>query len=297
MDFVRRAANPWGEEVLLGLAWDVFWLVVIAGGLFVVVHAVFKRKSAASTRSVDPGAAVGIPEKVARHGKSARLSHWILAAATFTLLVTAFVPIFGLQFPWVTIHWIAGLVFGAYVVYHTIDTVKRDSLASMWLGVQETLESIGRAKEFFNTGGDPDERTPKWAFENKAFHHVTALAGLAVLGTGLLMMLRVDTYFWAANPYVLGLSDSVWGLVYLVHGVAAVGFVGLLIAHIYFAVRPDNLWITRSIFKGWITREEFLKHHDPAQWDVSESGHRVTESEHQEAAVGAGRGTGHQGQE
>jgi cytochrome b subunit of formate dehydrogenase len=297
MDFVRRAANPWGEEVLLGLAWDVFWLVVVAGALFVVVHAVFKRKNGRSTRPPDLGAASGIPEKVVRHNLSARVSHWILAAATFTLLITAFVPIFGLQFPWVTIHWIAGLVFGAYVVYHTIDTIGRKSLASMWAGVQETVESIGRAKEFFREGGDPDERTPKWAFENKAFHQVTALAGLGVLGTGLLMFLRIDTYFWVANPYVLGLSDSLWGLVYLLHGLSAVGFVGLLIAHIYFAIRPDNLWITRSMFKGWITREEFFQHHDPAQWNVSENGQHVSTPVREEAAVGAGPGARHQGPE
>lgn len=298
MDFVRRAANPWGEEVLLGLAWDVFWLVVVAGALFVVVHAIFKRKSRRSTPPPDLGAASGVPEKVVRHNLSARVSHWILAAATFVLLITAFVPIFGLQFPWVTIHWIAGLVFGAYVVYHTIDTIGRKSLASMWASAQETVESIGRAKQFFSEGGDPDERTPKWAFENKAFHQVTALAGLGVLGTGLLMFLRIDTYFWVANPYVLGLGDSLWGMIYLLHGFTAVGFVGLLIAHIYFAIRPDNLWITRSMFKGWITRDEFLQHHDPAQWNVSENG-QGSASVRQEAAVGAGpdAGAGHGGSE
>ena len=32
MDFIRTAANPWGEEVLLGLAWSVLYLVVVAGG-------------------------------------------------------------------------------------------------------------------------------------------------------------------------------------------------------------------------------------------------------------------------
>jgi len=293
MDFVRRAANPWGEEVLLGLGWSVLWLVVVAGALFVVIHAVFKKRSQAASPAGTSGAA-GIPDKVVRHNLSARLSHWVLAAATFVLLITAFVPILGLQFPWVTIHWIAGLVFGAYVVYHTVDTIRRGSLGSMWLSLKETTESIARVKEFFSQGGNPEERSPKWAFENKAFHHVTALAGLAVLGTGLLMFLRVDTFFWAANPYVLGISDSTWGLVYVLHGLAAVGFVGLLIAHIYFAVRPDNLWITRSMFKGWITREEFLAHHDPAQWKVSQNGQGSGAGRVEEATVGAGPSTGPQ---
>ena len=275
MEFVRIARNPWGEEVLLGLAWDVLWLVVIAGALFVVGHAIFARKGAKDGAGVPEGERsllARLPEKIFRHGKSARVSHWILAVATLVLLVTAFVPILGLQFPWVTIHWIAGLVFGAYVIYHTVDTVARGSLGTMWIGGKEIGEALGRTKDFFSGREDPEKRPGKWGTENKVFHHVTALAGLAVLVTGLVMMLRVDTWFWAANPYALAWSDATWGWVYVLHGVASVGFVGLLMAHIYFAVRPDKWWITRSMFKGWITREEYLAHHDPEQWKVSTNG-------------------------
>ena len=297
MDFVRRAANPWGEEVLLGLAWNVLWLIVGAGVLFVLGHAIFAKKGAGASGSLGSAGAAGIPEKVERHGGSARISHWILAAVTFALLITAFVPILGLQFPWVTIHWIAGLIFGVYIVYHTLDTIRRGTLASMWLGIKETIESIGRAKEFFSRGGDPDERNAKWAFENKAFHHITALAGLGVLATGLLMFLRIDTWFWTANPYVLGLSDSTWGLTYVLHGLTAVGFVGLLIAHIYFALRPDKLYLTRSMIKGWITREEFVEHYDPEKWKVSGDGQRVATPSQAAASVGAGLASGHEGPE
>ncbi len=295
MDFLRTAANPWGEEVLLGLAWSVLWLVIAAGAVFVVVHAIFTKKGAEG--SADSGAALAIPEKVERHGGSARLSHWILAASTFALLITAFVPILGLQFPWVTIHWIAGLVFGAYVVYHTVDTIKRDSLGSMWLTLQETAAAFARLGEFFRRTGGAGEQSGKWNFENKAFHHATALAGVAVLATGLLMFLRIDTWFWVANPYVLGLSDSTWGLVYVLHGLSAVGFVGLLIAHIYFALRPDKLFLTRSMIKGWITKEEFLEHYDSEKWEVSANGRRVAQPVQEEAAVGAGPSAGHQGPE
>ena len=268
MDFVRIASNPWGQEVLLGLAWDVLWVVAAIGALFVVVHAVLHKKEDAGS-AADGAAAAALPERIERHGGSARISHWLLAVVTFVLLITAFVPILGLQFPWVTIHWIAGLAFGVYVVYHTIDTVKRGTLGTMWLTVKEMTDAVGRLGDFLKKAGGP-ERKGKWNFENKAFHHITALAGIAVLLTGLLMMLRIDTTFWAANPYILGLSDGLWGLVYFLHGLAAVGFVGLLIAHIYFAVRPEKLWFTRSMIKGWITREEYLEHFDSAEWDVTE---------------------------
>ena len=46
----------------------------------------------------------------------------------------------------------------------------------------------------------------------------------------------------------------------------AVGFVGLVIAHIYFALRPEKLWITKSMIFGTITRREYLEYHDPDRW-------------------------------
>ena len=61
------------------------------------------------------------------------------------------------------------------------------------------------------------------------------------------------------------MSDPAWGLTYVLHGLAGVGFVGLVIAHIYFALRPEKLWITGMIF-GTITRREFLEYHDPDRW-------------------------------
>jgi formate dehydrogenase subunit gamma len=290
MEFVRMARNPWGEEVLLGLAWNVLWLVVAAGVLFVIFHAFFARKKddGGGVAQVDAATAASIPPKVERHSKSARISHWILAAATFTLLITAFVPILGLQFAWVTIHWIAGLVFGAYLVYHTLDTLVRPSWGKMlWIGPKEIGQAIGRTKDFFGRTSSPAGKPGKWGTENKVFHHVTALAGIAVLGTGLLMMLRVDTWFWAANPYALAITDATWGWVYVLHGVASVGFVGLLIAHIYFAVRPDKWYLTKSMVRGWITKDDYLDHYSPERWPVSEASSPGAATQDR-AAAGAG---------
>ena len=52
----------------------------------------------------------------------------------------------------------------------------------------------------------------------------------------------------------------------MLHGLAGVGFVGLIIAHIYFALRPEKLWITKAMIFGYITRREYLEHHDPDRW-------------------------------
>ena len=42
--------------------------------------------------------------------------------------------------------------------------------------------------------------------------------------------------------------------------------VGLVMAHVYFAVRPEKWWITKSMLLGWITRRQYLEHHDPQRW-------------------------------
>ncbi len=278
MEFVRAARNPWGENVLLGLAWDVLWLVVAAGLIFVVVHAIFARKKegrGAELQARDASFVASLPAKILRHTRSARISHWVLAVATFVLLITAFVPILGLQFPWVTIHWIAGVFFTAYIIYHIFDTVRRKTLGTMWIDGVEVREAMDRTRQFFQRTEDPETRPGKWGTENKVFHHITGLAGVAVAITGLLMMARVDTWFWNANPYFMALSDPLWGWIYVLHGLAAVGFVGLLIAHIYFAIRPDKLYLTRSMFKGWITRDEYLEHYNPERWRVDPEGREI----------------------
>ena len=48
----------------------------------------------------------------------------------------------------------------------------------------------------------------------------------------------------------------------------ASALVGLIIAHVYFAIRPEKFWITKSMMFGWITRRQYLEHHEPARWRV-----------------------------
>jgi cytochrome b subunit of formate dehydrogenase len=96
---------------------------------------------------------------------------------------------------------------------------------------------------------------------------MVVLAGFGVILTGFLMMFRVETIF-ARNPYLF--SDSTWGLVYVIHGLSSVAFVGMIMAHVYFAVLPEKRWMTISMIAGWITKKDFLEHHDPERWVVTE---------------------------
>ena len=55
-----------------------------------------------------------------------------------------------------------------------------------------------------------------------------------------------------------------------------VALVGLVIAHVYFAIRPEKWWITKSMIFGWVSRRNYLEHHDPARWKVRYGRSRVS---------------------
>ena len=78
------------------------------------------------------------------------------------------------------------------------------------------------------------------------------------------MMKRVRTPIFERNPYIFG--DMTWGLMYVLHGLAGVGLIGLIIVHIYFALRPEKLVLTKSMISGNLDKEHYLEHHDPARW-------------------------------
>jgi formate dehydrogenase subunit gamma len=113
----------------------------------------------------------------------------------------------------------------------------------------------------------PGPKSGKYPLGNRLYHLAIVVAGLAVVVTGMFMMVRVRTPLFTRNPYLL--TDFTWGITYVTHGLAGVGLVGLVIAHVYFAVRPDKWWITKSMIFGMITRRQYLEHHEPDRWRVA----------------------------
>jgi cytochrome b subunit of formate dehydrogenase len=268
MSFFQWAQNPWGQEVLVRISWDLFWLALAGGVIFVIGHLVYRAKH----REPEPAepsdaASKGVPEKIVRHSLASRLFHWSMSIAVFALLVTGFFPVLGIQFDWLTIHWIAGLVLIGTVVFHIIH-------ASFWLRLRDIWISAADWREFRQEvanvmgKGAPPPKPGKYPVDQRLFHHLVALATFGVILTGLLMMVRVDNPLFAKNPYML--SDTSWGLVYALHGLSAVGLVGMIIAHVYFAILPEKRFMTVSMILGWITRKDYLAHHDPARWVVTE---------------------------
>jgi formate dehydrogenase subunit gamma len=268
MDILRKAANPWGQEVLIGIAWDLVWVAVVASAVFVVGHLAWVRlrggfRPGPAAEPPEPG---GLPEHVERHTFAARAFHWLMSAAMLVLLVTAFVPVLGLQFPWVTLHWVAGIALLATVLWHVVHSIGWQDPGSMWVDARDLREGVAELRQSLDPRAPPAPRAGKYPFDHKLYHHVVVVVCLAAIVTGVLMTLRIDTPFWDRNTYLL--SDAAWGWTYVVHGLTGVALIGLVTAHIYFAIRPEKRWITWSMVRGWIDREHYLTHHDPERWAV-----------------------------
>ena len=266
MELWRRAANPWGQDVLIGVSWDLMWAAVIVAVLFLVGHSIWiKVRGADEAPAPPPQAARGIPERIERHSLSARIFHWTMSLSMLVLLVTAFVPVMGWQFAWVELHWMAGVLLIATVVYHVIHAIGWQDLRSMFqLGVGEGIATL---KHLMSPKAPPPPKAGKYPFDHRMYHHVIVVVSLAAIVTGALMMVRIDTPFWTRNPYLFG--DTTWGVMYVVHGLSGVALILLVAAHIYFAIRPEKRWITWSMIRGWIDREHYLEHFDPDKWVVS----------------------------
>jgi cytochrome b subunit of formate dehydrogenase len=271
MDFLRWGRSPWGEWILTHISWDLFWASLFAGIMFFVAHASYVFLSAHRKREAHETDALEaklthLPERVKRHSLMARLFHWVMAASMFVLLFTAFLPIAGVRFAWVQWHWMAGLVLAASIVYHIIHATFWLDFWSIWVGPKDIPEF--KAEMMREFGHDvPGPKPGKYPLGNRLYHTAIVLAGIAVTATGLVMMKRVQTPLFTRDPYIL--NDSTWGVTYVLHGIGGVALVGLVIAHVYFAIRPEKWWITKSMILGWITRRQYLEHHEPSRWAVA----------------------------
>lgn len=204
-------------------------------------------------------------ERIVRHALPDRLFHWVTAVCVLTLLGTAFLPILGVQFAWVTVHWMTGIVLAAAVLFHIVRVLARGTFGSMWIGGEDFRDALEIAASTLHRAL-PTRRPGKYSVAQKLIHHAFAAVVLTTLVTGGLMLLRIDTPWWRRNPYLF--ADSTWGIVYVLHGLAALLLITMVMTHVYFALRPEKLKFTRAMLRGWITRKEFDEHHDASRWRV-----------------------------
>lgn len=269
MGILEWATSPLGQRVPIHIAWFLIWVALIAGLAFLIVHAIYVRYFAKEQQfaSDAPSAgAVELPARIPRHTLTARLFHWIMAAAMFVLLFTAFLPKLGVQFNWVTYHWIAGTVLTLSILFHIVHASFYLDFWSIWPDRSDMEDARKRLQRFMGKSAALPRKFAKYPLENKLYHGVVMLSGAAVIVTGICMMFRVRTVFFPRDPYLF--SDMTWGLMYVLHGLAGVGLITLTIVHVYFAIRPEKLPITASMIVGTMSRDFYLKEHDPNRWVI-----------------------------
>ena len=181
-------------------------------------------------------------DRVQRHAGVDRLFHWLTACAVLILMATGILPHVGVHFDWVDIHWVTGLALTVLVSFHIVRSLFWQRLAAIWFSRAEF-----RAR-----------RAAKYTIAQRLMHHALGLVVLAAVVTGLFMLKKIRTPLLVRDPYFLGAGS--WGVVYFIHGLAALAAVSLVMIHVYFALIPENRRYLRAMIRGWMTREEQRAH-------------------------------------
>ncbi len=252
-EIIRYKRDVWGEEVILGVSWDLLWVVAVSVLVLLAAHAVVM--AALAKKSLDRPTAGG--RRVVRHESIDRIFHWLMAVSIFVLIFTGTAPILGLRIAWLNIHWISGLLLTFLIFAHIIRSVFWQDFKSMLLTPKDFSEPF-----------DSNAKPGKYYFEQKGMHWAATVVVLAVIVTGVLMFMQIDTPFWSRTN---SMPEDQLGLVFLLHGLSTLALVALASTHIYFALRPEKIFYTRSMVAGWMSEDEMTANHDPAKWTPKEA--------------------------
>ena len=179
-----------------------------------------------------------------RHRLGDRLFHWSMAACIFILGGTAFLPIIGIKFDWVPIHWWTGAVLVLAILFHLYRVFAVHGIGTMMPGVDDARESLRVALNREKDGLKP----AKYDAFQKMYHWTAATAVIVTTATGILMLAKIDTVFWKRFPAIL--SDMSWGIIYSIHGLGAMLLLFLVIVHVYFAFLPSHRSLLISMVLG-----------------------------------------------
>jgi cytochrome b subunit of formate dehydrogenase len=238
--------DVWGREVILGASWDLLWVLLAVTFVGIAIHAII---AAAQKKKAMPSAA---GERIERHERIDRIFHWVMAASMFVLLITGIFPKIGIEFAWLTIHWVAGILLTVITVFHIIRSIFWQNFMDMWIGVQDLKEPF-----------DQSIKPGKYSLAQKSMHASVTVLTLVIIVTGIIMFALIDTPWWERTN---ALPENLLGWVFLLHGLAALALVAITSLHIYFGLRPEKLFYTRSMIKGWISEYEKDENHDQEKW-------------------------------
>jgi formate dehydrogenase subunit gamma len=190
--------------------------------------------------------------RITRHAGIDRAFHWLMAATMLVLMATSLLPLLGVRFAWYGAHWVAGLLLTLVIVLHVLR-------ALFWQ----------RPRTIMISGGDLKPRgAGKYTLAQKLMHLAWTVAVLVAIVTGLLMLRKAGVPFLVRDPYVRSLAA--WGIITLLHDLAALLSVFLVLVHVYFAILPEKRAYLRAMLGGGISRGELAQEHDLEKVDRGE---------------------------
>jgi Ni/Fe-hydrogenase 1 B-type cytochrome subunit len=243
-------------------------------------------------------------ETIERHGLGNRISHWLMVALFFVMLVTGllmltgaygplttelwggYYPVFGLHM-WAAIIFLAvGFVLFPFF-YNIVDghspMLTREDLRDLVaigaaiVGVREYLGGYHRARRTW------DDREGEWDAYHPAqklfwWNQMILFAALTVTGFAMYETMAAAPPWWVSW---LG-APAAWlpgELQFQLHIFLAFSLTGAVILHIYFAVLPSNWDILRSMVYGEVNAYVIRDNNEEATPDAGSEGEDVTASE------------------
>ena len=185
---------------------------------------------------------------VLRHTAIDRIFHWVTAVTMTALLLSGLLPVVGIRFAWLEVHWISGVLLTAAVLLHVGRVLTIQGLRAMQLRPRDLAEFSGA-------------RPGKYSVQQKLIHLGWTVAVLAAIGTGIALMIKAGTPFFQRDPYIFTLQT--WGVLTVLHDLATLLAVFLILVHVYFGLLPEKRMYLRSMIGGRITRAELAANHDP----------------------------------
>jgi cytochrome b subunit of formate dehydrogenase len=179
-----------------------------------------------------------LPENLeVRHKLVDRVFHWAMSLAVFILLLSSFLPIVGIRFDWLPWHWISGIFLIFLILFHMVRTL-------FIIGILNMVPKPDDFRELLFQKAKSSEPA-KYNASQKFYHLATAISLLIACITGALMLAKIDTLFWNRDPSIL--SDSTWGIIYVLHGLSSLILIFLVIVHLYFTLIPEHREFLRSM--------------------------------------------------
>jgi formate dehydrogenase gamma subunit len=203
-------------------------------------------------------------DRVLRHQLIDRIFHWTTAACFFVLLATGLLPIFGIKFNWLTPHWVAGVVLTTAVVLHIAGAFRARHVRYMWVSLREFITSLAQVFAVISGKNAHASKPGKYSVAQKMMHFAAIVIVFTAVGTGIIMMIGIDTPFWERDPYFV--TEQTRGLIFVAHGFATLLSITMIMVHVYFAARPEKRYFMRSMIDGWISSRDYEDNHDVELW-------------------------------